>query len=68
MAAWKKQDRFLITRWLRGIQQFWTGNRWSCDIQDGQLYSDLTATEHLAEELEGVVAEDYTPHPHEVLS
>lgn len=66
MAAWRKHERFLVTRWLRGIQQFWTGTRWSCDIEEGQMYSDLTSTETLADELEAVIAENYIPHGKEV--
>jgi len=57
MAAWRKCDRFLITRWLRGVQQYWTGNRWTCDFQEGKPFNDLTSSELLAESLDGVILE-----------
>ncbi len=59
MAAWKISEKFVVMRWLRGIPQFWTGQRWSCEYPDAVLFSHLPTAEKLADELEGVVAENY---------
>lgn len=59
MAAWKVTEKFVVMRWLRGIPQFWTGNRWSCEYPDAVLFSHLPTAEHLASDLDGVVAENY---------
>lgn len=59
MAAWRIHEKFVVMRWLRGIPQFWTGQRWSCEYPDAVLFSHLPTAEKLADELEGVVAENY---------
>ncbi|KXK02782.1 hypothetical protein FBQ96_03000 [Nitrospirales bacterium NOB] len=59
MAAWRQHERFVVMRWLRGVPQFWTGTYWSCEYPDALLFSSLPKAERLADELEGVVAENY---------
>lgn len=59
MAAWRINEKFVVMRWLRGIPQFWTGQRWSCEYPDAVLFSHLPTAEKLADDLEGVVAENY---------
>lgn len=59
MSAWRIHEKFVVMRWLRGIPQFWTGNRWSCEYPDAVLFSHLPTAERLACDLDGVVAENY---------
>jgi len=59
MAAWRLHEKFVVMRWLRGIPQFWTGNRWSCEYPDAVLFSHLPTAERLACDYGGNLSQQY---------